>query len=81
MYNNRLSTPANTQSVSQSDQAFIRLLYLVLNERDISNGNKESYRDTLTFFRNKLIFGGCPTLTSNAKDYWINRANNTIMNL
>ena len=81
MYNNRLSNPANAQGVSQSDQAFIRLLYLVLNERDISNGNKESYRDTLTFFRNKLIFGGCPTLAVNVKDYWIDLVNNTIMNL
>lgn len=81
MYNNRLSTSANAQCVSQTDQAFIRLLYLVLNERDISNENKNSYRDTLTFFRNKLIFDGCPTLEPNVKDYWINRANNAIMNL
>ena len=77
MYNNE-----QLQIRHQTDQAFVRLLCLVLNQRDtVTDENKAGYKQTLLFLRNQLIFNNCPTLTPNVKDGWIDKIHNTIMNL
>ena len=71
----------HSESCHRTDRAFIRLLCLVLNERDTFKENKDSYKKTLLFLRNRLYFNACPTLTDSVRDFWIDQIHNTIMNL
>ena len=78
MFNNRLSALVGTQGANQTDQAFIRLLYLVLSKRDIAKENVIGYKRTLEFFRNHLVFNRCPTLTDNVRRYWLGQIDITM---